>query len=89
MSTCLVEMFLSVFISVTCDFDVQAACWLPTKICWMHSRIACLYHSYDDEAEKVTQYERIALEDVDKIEIGERWYYPRHLSFHKYVLPTF
>ncbi|KAJ7385551.1 Phosphatidylinositide phosphatase SAC2 [Desmophyllum pertusum] len=26
--------------------------------------------SYDDEAERITQYERIALEDVEKIEIG-------------------
>ncbi|XP_020912675.1 phosphatidylinositide phosphatase SAC2 [Exaiptasia diaphana] len=26
--------------------------------------------SYDDDAEQITQYERIALEDVDKIEIG-------------------
>lgn len=30
-----------------------------------------LFNSYDDDAEQITQYERIGLEDVDKIEIGK------------------
>lgn len=30
-----------------------------------------LNFSYDDEAERITQYERITLEDLEKIEIGE------------------
>lgn len=33
--------------------------------------IFCIFCSYDDEAEKITQYERIALEDLEKVEIGE------------------
>lgn len=31
----------------------------------------CMFFSYDDEAERITQYERIVLEDLEKIEIGE------------------
>ena len=31
----------------------------------------CIFFSYDDEAERITQYERIVLEDLEKIEIGE------------------
>ena len=30
-----------------------------------------IFCSYDDEAERITQYERIALEDLEKVEIGE------------------
>ena len=37
-----------------------------------------LNFSYDDEAERITQYERITLEDLEKIEIGE--------SFQSYLL---
>ena len=37
--------------------------------------------SYDDEAEKVTQYERIDLEDLEKIEIGKRLFYPAAHAF--------
>ena len=33
--------------------------------------------SYDDEAERITQYERIALEDLEKIEIGEEFTHSR------------
>lgn len=29
------------------------------------------FFSYDDEAERITQYERIVLEDLEKIEIGK------------------
>lgn len=33
--------------------------------------------SYDDEAERITQYERIVLEDLEKIEIGEEFTHSR------------
>lgn len=30
-----------------------------------------LYHSYDEEADKVNQYQRLILEGLEKIEIGK------------------
>lgn len=29
-------------------------------------------HSYDDEADKVNQYQRLSLENLEKIEIGKK-----------------
>ena len=44
--------------------------------------------SYDDEAERITQYERIALEDLEKVEIGECFIACR-CNIHTYMLFVF
>ena len=54
---------------------------------YTHSfRCCCFFLSYDDEAERITQYERIALEDLEKIEIGESFQsqlVPADLLYHQ------
>ena len=48
----------------------------------------CMFFSYDDEAERITQYERIVLEDLEKIEIGECLNAPNlKISFCGKLLP--
>ena len=41
------------------------------QIIFHWSIVLVMFCSYDDEAERITQYERIALEDLEKIEIGK------------------
>lgn len=46
------------------------------------------FFSYDDEAERITQYERIVLEDLEKIEIGKCLNAPNlKISFSGKLLP--
>lgn len=37
----------------------------------LRSSFICLISSYDEEADKVNQYQRLSLEGLEKIEIGE------------------
>ena len=66
----------------------QSVNWGRQKILFPLYVMFCMFFSYDDEAERITQYERIVLEDLEKIEIGECLNAPNlKISFCGKLLP--